>query len=109
MRNEMEWWEKPNEEDKYDLPVDYDKLEWWEKKKVREQYMIEQENVCWYCKERLDQDAPKRITEKPINWGLFPPNFLKHPIHLQHDHYNGMTEGAVHSYCNAVLWQYEGK
>lgn len=34
-------------------------------------------------------------------------NFLQHPIHLQHNHTTGMTEGAVHNYCNAVMWQYE--
>jgi hypothetical protein len=34
---------------------------------------------------------------------------LKSPIHLQHDHDTGLTEGAVHAYCNAVLWQYEGR
>jgi hypothetical protein len=33
----------------------------------------------------------------------------KELIHLQHCHKTNMTEGAVHAYCNAVLWQYEGK
>jgi len=30
-------------------------------------------------------------------------------MHLHHNHETDMTEGAVHAYCNAVLWQYEGK
>lgn len=102
----MEWW-KPK--DKYNLPVDYDKLEWWERKEVREQYIRHQDNKCYYCGENLDEEPPKEITDKPINWFLFPKGFLDHPIHLQHCHDTGMTEGAVHSYCNAVMWQYEGK
>lgn len=93
----------------YKLPLNYDNLSPWERKKVREQYIKEQQNMCFYCNERLDQKAPERITEKRIDLNLFPPNFLKYPIHLQHDHSSGMTEGAVHAYCNAVMWQYEGR
>jgi hypothetical protein len=40
---------------------------------------------------------------------LFPPNFLKYPVHLQHNHDTDMTEGAVHARCNAVMWQYHGR
>jgi len=95
--------------DTYELPVDYTKLHWTERKKVREQYIIEQENKCMYCGCSLSEKAPQEIIEKKIDWDLFPPNFLKYPIHLQHDHKTGMTEGAVHNYCNAVLWQYENR
>lgn len=28
---------------------------------------------------------------------------------LMVDHKTGMTEGAVHNYCNAVMWQYENR
>lgn len=94
---------------KYNLPVEYDNLEWWERKEVREQYKMEQRNLCAYCHGKLDEDPPEVVTKKRINWKLFPPNFLKHPVHLQHDHFTGLTEGAVHAYCNAVLWQYHGK
>jgi hypothetical protein len=104
-----QWFEADDDDNKYDLPVDYDKLEWWERREVREQYIREQNNKCYYCGQDLNQDPPEEITNKKINWALFPDNFLKHPIHLQHDHYNGMTEGAVHAYCNAVMWQYEGR
>lgn len=93
----------------YDLPVDYDSLHWSERRVVREQYIKEQDNKCWYCKQSLSEPAPKKVTDKIINWKLFPSNFLKHPVHLQHDHKTGQTEGAVHAYCNAVLWQYHGK
>jgi hypothetical protein len=106
MKN-LEWWQE--EEKKYDLPVDYDKLERWERREVRLQYIKEQNNKCYYCNEDLDEPAPKRITEKPVNWDLFPKGFLDYPIHLQHDHGTGMTEGAVHNHCNAVMWCYEGR
>ena len=93
----------------YDLPVDYTRLHQTEKRAVREQYIREQKRKCYYCGESLDKAPPERITEKQINWSLFPVNFLKYPVHLQHHHDTGMTEGAVHSYCNAVMWQYEGR
>ena len=95
--------------DRYKLPVDYTKLHWTERKKVREQYIDEQDNKCMYCGSSFVFGAPARILEKKIDWSLFPKNFLKYPIHLQHNHDTGMTEGAVHAYCNAVMWQYEGR
>lgn len=91
---------------KYDLPMLYDGLEWWERKEVREQYTEEQEGCCYWCKKPLSE---KPEMSKKINWYLFPPNFLKYPVHLQHDHKTGLTEGAVHAYCNAVMWQYHGR
>ena len=93
------------------LPVDYTKLDWrkGETAKVREQYIKEQKGKCMFCHLPLSEDPPEDVTEKPIHWDLFPPNFLKHPVHLQHSHTTGMTEGAIHAYCNAVLWQYHGR
>lgn len=93
----------------YDLPTDYTKLKGKARREVREQYVVEQEGLCLYCKQDLKEDPPKEITDLKIHWKFFPPGFLKNPVHLQHDHYTGMTEGAVHAYCNAVLWQYEGR
>ena len=90
----------------YKLPVDYTKLTQPERRKVREQYIKEQNNLCFYCKLTLNEEPPKT---KWINNRLFPENFFKHPIQLQHDHNTNMTEGAVHSYCNEVMWQYEGR
>lgn len=90
-----------------DLPVNYHKLHWVERKQIREQYIEKQNKKCYYCKCNLYEPAPSHITDKEIDWKLFPENFLKYPIHLQHDHDTGMTEGAVHNYCNAVMWQYE--
>lgn len=76
---------------------------------VREQYVEEQNGMCMYCHTPLRLSPPSEITDKSIDWGLFPPNFLDYPIHLQHDHRTGMTEGAVHAYCNAVMWVYDGR
>lgn len=95
--------------EKYNLPVDYTKLNGKQRREVREQYIKEQEGRCFYCGCDLKESPPIEITSKPIIWELFPPNFLKYPIHLQHSHKTGLTEGAVHAYCNAVMWMYEGK
>jgi hypothetical protein len=93
----------------YKLPVDYTKLHWTERKEVRFQYIKEQNNICMYCGISLSEPPAKHITDKKIDWSKFPPNFLNYPIHLQHSHKTGMTEGVVHNYCNAVMWQYEGR
>lgn len=95
----------------YDLPVDYTKLDWrkGERRLVREQYVREQAGRCLWCECPLDRDPPENITEKDINWDLFPPGFLRNPVHLQHNRTTKMTEGAVHAYCNAVMWQYHGR
>jgi|TARA_R110000796_G_scaffold250262_1_gene379024 hypothetical protein len=93
------------------LPVEYSKLDWrkGEKRIVREQYIVEQKGLCYYCNKPLKGKPPTEVTDKPINLSLFPKGFLNHPIHLQHNHDTDITEGAVHAYCNAVLWQYEGR
>jgi len=93
----------------YKLPIDYTKLTRKERGNVRRQYIKEQENKCYYCGEDLDSDPPKSITDKPLNMRLFPKGMLSNPIHLQHCHRTGMTEGAVHGYCNCVMWQYDGR
>ena len=94
---------------KYNLPVYYPDLPWKEKRVVREQYIKEQKGLCYWCKHPLTKEPPINILEKKVNWKLFPDGFLKHPVHLQHNHDTGMTEGAVHAYCNAVMWQYHGR
>lgn len=80
-----------------------------ERRKVREQYIAEQKGLCFYCKEPLSGDPNETVKAKEVNWSLFPPNFLRHPVHLQHDHETDLTEGAVHALCNAVMWEYEGR
>jgi hypothetical protein len=91
------------------LPRNYDELTPKQKRLVREEYVRIQNDKCWYCGESLDRPPRADVSMKPINWGLFPPGFMNHPVHLQHDHDTGLTEGAVHSLCNAYLWQYHGR
>lgn len=91
------------------LPTHYSVLTPEERKAVRERYIQLQKGKCMYCQESITGPPPLRITSKTINWERFPPNFLKYPIHLQHNHNTDLTEGAVHAYCNAVMWQYEGR
>jgi len=95
--------------DKYNLPVEYDKVPPRERRLVREQYIKQQGGACMFCKRQLTETPPKSVTSKKVNWDLFPPFFLKHPIHLQHCHDSGLTEGAVHALCNAVMWQFHGR
>jgi hypothetical protein len=92
-----------------DLPVNYTKLSIEEKKKVRNEYIRCQGGNCMYCGGSLEQQPPNYILAKEIDWNLFPKGFLNYSVHLQHCHDTNMTEGAVHAYCNAVLWQYEGR
>jgi hypothetical protein len=88
------------------LPTKYGKLSMAGRRAVRQEYIKLQGNKCWYCEGKLDEQPPERILKMRINLHNFPDGFLDHPIHLQHDHNTGLTEGAVHAYCNAVLWEY---
>lgn len=87
-----------------ELPIDYNKATPLIRKKARNQYVVLQNKICCYCNKSLDAEPDK---DKPIDKKLFPPGFFKYPIHLHHDYESGLTIGAVHCYCNAVLWQYE--
>lgn len=87
-------------------PVDYNSLTQAQRRTVRERYIKAQDGKCYHCGGFLAEEP----TYKPdINWDLFPPSFLRWPVHLHHNHNDGMTIGAVHSYCNAILWQYHGE
>ena len=92
-----------------ELPVLYDSLSIEEKKIVREEYVRRQNNRCFFCGNSLLSSQPD---DERINWEMFPggkEGFLKYPVHLQHDHRTGMTEGAVHSICNALYWCLYGR
>lgn len=91
------------------LPRDYTKMDWRQRKQYREIYCKAQHDRCWWCGESLLGEARKDIKSKPIDRSKFPANFFKYPVHLHHNHDTGMTIGAVHNYCNAVLWQYHGE
>lgn len=90
-------------------PIRYSKATPWQRKAIREMYIVSQGGLCYFCKSLIHEKPPEKITNLKINWALFPKDFLKYPIHLQHNHDTDLTEGAVHSYCNAVMWQYFGK
>lgn len=93
----------------FQLPVNYNTLKWQERKAVREQYIVEQQGLCYHCKNPLDGEPTIEITNQWINRDIFPDGFLRNPVHLHHCHKTGMTFGAVHARCNAVLWQYHGE
>jgi hypothetical protein len=88
------------------LPAMYKELTQYQRQAVRKQYVKLQHYECFFCGGSLYQDAPEALKELPIDWELFPENFLQYPVHLQHDHSTGLTEGAVHSFCNAFMWNY---
>ena len=91
------------------LPVIYDQINPRERWKVREEYVRVQEGLCYHCKQPLAGPPRDDIVKAHIMEELFPVNFLDSPIHLDHDHDTGLTRGAVHSRCNAYMWQYLGK
>ena len=91
------------------LPVKYDSLTQRERRAVREEYIRRQDGKCWFCWSDIYDKPHTDILEAKIDTALFPTGFFKHPIHLQHDHDTGWTEGAVHGLCNAYMWQYEGR
>ena len=91
------------------LPVDYNALTQPERRAVRERYAEVQGGACCHCHAPLDGEPSAEIRSESINLRLFPPHFLKYPVHLHHNHNTGMTIGAVHARYNAVLWQYHGE
>jgi len=92
-----------------ELPVIYANLHWTEVRIIREAYISKQKNKCWYCKQSLKKKPTKIMKRYPIDRELFPPGFFNYPVHLHHSHNSGLTIGAVHSYCNAVLRHYHGE
>lgn len=92
-----------------ELPVDYTKLSAKKKKLVREEYVRIQNGICPVCKRPLDNLPSQEIMEQEIDWSLFPPFFLKHPVHLHHCHKTGQTISAIHARCNAYQWVIHGE
>jgi len=91
------------------LPVYYDTLHQGQKREVREEYIHRQKGLCHHCKAPLNKEPDAFILEKPLSVELYPTGFFIHPVHLHHSHDTGLTIGAVHAYCNAVLWEYYGE
>jgi len=98
-----------NMKEEIKLPSLYEKLTQLQRKQVREEYIKQQDGKCMYCGGDIEKEPSQQILDTKINLKLFPPNFLKHPIHLQHNRDSGLTEGSVHARCNAILWQYHGR
>jgi hypothetical protein len=91
---------------KMDLPKKYGDLSPLQRRTVRLEYARVQDGKCYFCKKSL-YDKPK--VSKKINRRLFPKNFFEWPVHLRPCHKSGLPIGAVHSECNAILWQYYGE
>jgi len=92
-----------------ELPIRYDDAHWTVRRQAREQYVYIQGGLCCHCNAPLTGDSAKHIQEKKINKTLFPSSFFSWPVHLHHCRKTGLTIGAVHNLCNAVLWQYHGE
>jgi hypothetical protein len=90
-------------------PQDYELLTQAERAQLRARYVEDQGGNCHHCGASLSGEPTKEMRGKRIDWRRFPPNFLRHPVHLHHSHRTGMTIGAVHALCNAILWQYHGE
>ena len=91
------------------LPVDYTRLSMYERRTVREEYIRIQGGNCSHCKSPLSGMPSPTVRSMKVRESLFPEGFFDWPVHLHHNHVTGMTIGAVHAYCNAVLWQYHGE
>ena len=92
-----------------DLPVNYTLLNWAQRRAVRLKYIELQNNLCHHCGNPLSGAPPQAIAQKRVSRRMFPKTFFEYPVHLHHCHQTGMTIGAVHNHCNAVLWQYHGE
>lgn len=90
------------------LPVIYEEIPPHEVRYVRAEYVRLQKGKCYHCKESLAGPPLPAVEAKPIDWSHFPrgQGFLRWPVHLHHNKETGLTIGAVHAYCNAVLFQY---
>lgn len=92
------------------LPVNYDEMDRHDRRLVRDEYEHRQDGKCYHCRASLSGPSSDEVlADHEVDETLFPEGFFKYPIHLHHSHTNGMTIGAVHAYCNAVLWQYHGE
>jgi len=92
-----------------DLQCNYNWLTPYERKHVRNMYVEAQSGNCSHCGKPLNGVPSDNVNELLIDEQLFPKTFFKWPVHLHHCHKTGLTIGAVHAKCNAVLWQYHGE
>lgn len=86
-----------------ELPVMYDHVSREVRARVRDEYARRQKGICPFCLQPLLGDPPPVIQRLPLNAMNWPPEFFRWPVHLHHDHRTGLTIGAYHSRCNAIL------
>lgn len=94
------------------IPALYSRLGASRRAAVRDRYVEVQHGLCYHCLRPLDGQPASEVLAKKVNWNAFPgrqEGFLRYPVHLHHDHRTDLTIGAVHAYCNAVLWQFYGE
>lgn len=91
------------------LPVNYNDTPIHQRRAVREAYVIRQRGKCYYCESSLSGPPSREKLELTVTPSKYPNGFFNNPVHLHHDHVTGMTIGAVHAHCNAVLWEYHGE
>jgi hypothetical protein len=91
------------------LPAVYADLTPRERRACREAYVVQQGGLCHHCKAPLSGAPAKKVARQRVTPHLYPPGFFDHPVHLHHSHDTGMTLGAVHNHCNAVLWEHHGE
>ena len=91
------------------LPTNYDKLSPMERAEVRNRYVELQEGKCWHCKRTLTKGPALSIRRMSLEGVTFPKTFFHSRIHLHHNHETGLTIGAVHAKCNAILAVYYGE
>ncbi len=91
------------------LPINYKESSSETRRLAREEYVKQQKGLCLHCGYPLEGSPAPVMLRKRIDEKLYPVNFFKWPVHLHHDHNTEMTLGAVHAYCNAVLWEYHNQ
>lgn len=91
------------------VPARYADLDPQQRRSTREAYVTAQGGNCCHCRAPLIGPPAADVAAKRVTARLYPPNFFKYPVHLHHDRKNGLTIGAVHNHCNAVLWEYHGE
>ena len=96
-------------EPRVSLPAMYAAMSPRERRAARQQYSAMQGGLCHHCKAPLSGPPAAHVARLRVKRSLFPPSFFQHPVHLHHSHETGLTIGAVHNHCNAVLWQYHGE
>jgi len=91
------------------LPVKYTDFHYTKRWKIREAYIEQQKGLCYHCHACLKGSPEESIAKKKVTPKRYPKGFFNHPVHLHHNRVTGMTLGAVHCHCNAVLWEYHNE